>query len=211
MPKGKMRVAASEGIVGAAAVLKEPVVVPDVTVDPRYLMVNPETRSELAIPMIHKGQVIGVLDLESPQLNYVTEDHVQKLSILAANLAVSMENARLYEKRARDEARRLLSQLQNMLENLRTAQPGDMQRGGGEAQLLGVDLPLVELLSSSQQLGRSEKAAYVVGAERWLRPAPAWDRLVDRPRFGHCSILVNRAPSSVPDPDNGRVEANCRT
>src|ERR1700674_14811 len=103
--QGKLRVAASEGIVGAAATLKEPVLVPDVSVDPRYLMVNPETRSELAIPMIHKGKVIGVLDLESPQLNYFTEDHVQTLSILAANLAVSLENARLYEQLARDEAR----------------------------------------------------------------------------------------------------------
>jgi phosphoserine phosphatase RsbU/P len=103
--QGKLRAAATEGIVGAAATLKEPVVVPDVTVDPRYLMVNPETRSELAIPMIHKGKVIGVLDLESPQPNYFTEDHVQTLSILAANLAVSLENARLYEQVARDEAR----------------------------------------------------------------------------------------------------------
>jgi sigma-B regulation protein RsbU (phosphoserine phosphatase) len=103
--QGKLRVAASEGIVGAAATLKEPVIVPDVSVDPRYLMVNPETRSELAIPMIHKGKVIGVLDLESPQPNYFTEDHVQTLSILAGNLAVSLENARLYEQVARDEAR----------------------------------------------------------------------------------------------------------
>jgi phosphoserine phosphatase RsbU/P len=103
--QGKLRAAASEGIVGAAATLKEPVIVPDVTVDPRYLMVNPETRSELAIPMIHKGKVIGVLDLESPQLNYFTQDHVQTLSILAGNLAVSLENARLYEQVARDEAR----------------------------------------------------------------------------------------------------------
>ena len=55
--------------------------------------------------MIHKGRVIGVLDLESPQLNYFTADHVQALSILAAQLAVSLENARLYEKVARDEAR----------------------------------------------------------------------------------------------------------
>src|SRR4029077_19112257 len=102
---GKLRVAASEGIVGAAAALKEPVLVPDVTVDPRYVMVNPETRSELAIPMVNKGKVIGVLDLESPQPNYFTEDHVQTLSILAANLAVSLENARLYEQLARDEAR----------------------------------------------------------------------------------------------------------
>jgi sigma-B regulation protein RsbU (phosphoserine phosphatase) len=55
--------------------------------------------------MIHQGKVIGVLDLESPQLDYFTEDHVQTLSILAANLAVALENARLYEKLARDEAR----------------------------------------------------------------------------------------------------------
>src|ERR1700745_2470944 len=103
--QGKLRVAATEGIVGAAATLREPVVVPDVSIDPRYLMGNPETRSELAIPMMHKGKVIGVLDLESPQLNYFTEDHVQTLSILAANLAVSLENARLYEQVARDEAR----------------------------------------------------------------------------------------------------------
>ena len=103
--QGKLRVAVSEGIVGAAAVLRAPVRVPDVSADPRDLMVNPEPRSELAIPMIHQGKVIGVLDLESPQLDYFTEDHVQTLSILAANLAVALENARLYEKLARDEAR----------------------------------------------------------------------------------------------------------
>src|SRR5271166_2916610 len=103
--QGKLRAAATEGLVGAAATLREPVLVPDVTADPRYLMVNPETRSELAIPMMHQGKVIGVLDLESPQLNYFTNDHVQTLSILAANLAVSLENARLYEQVAKDEAR----------------------------------------------------------------------------------------------------------
>src|SRR5882724_7313860 len=103
--QGKMRVAASEGIVGAAATLREPVLAPDVTQDPRYLLVNPETRSELAIPMLHKGRILGVLDLESPQLNAFTQDHVQTLSILAANMAVSLENARLYEQVARDEAR----------------------------------------------------------------------------------------------------------
>jgi phosphoserine phosphatase RsbU/P len=103
--QGKLRATVSEGIVGAAATLKEPVLVPDVTLDSRYIMVNPETRSELAIPMLHKGKVIGVLDLESPQPNYFTQDHVQTLSILAANLAVSLENARLYEQVAQDEAR----------------------------------------------------------------------------------------------------------
>src|ERR1700756_1141166 len=103
--QGKLRVTPNEGIVGAAISTGQPVRVPDVTLDSRYIAVNPETRSELAIPMIHKGQVVGVLDLESPQTNYFTEEHVQTLMILGAHLAVSLENARLYEQLARDEAR----------------------------------------------------------------------------------------------------------
>jgi phosphoserine phosphatase RsbU/P len=101
----KSTVPEHEGIVGAAAKLKRPVVVPDVSLDPRYRLLNPETRSELAVPMIYKARVVGVMDLESPQLNYFTADHVQVLSILAAHLAVSIENARLYERVARDESR----------------------------------------------------------------------------------------------------------
>jgi phosphoserine phosphatase RsbU/P len=98
-------VAPHEGIVGAAATLRRPIVVPDVSFDPRYISLNPETRSELAVPLLYKNRVIGVLDIESPQLNYFTPDHVQALSILASQLAVSIENARLYEQVARDEAR----------------------------------------------------------------------------------------------------------
>jgi sigma-B regulation protein RsbU (phosphoserine phosphatase) len=101
----KSTVPAHEGIVGAAAALRRPIVVPDTALDPRYRMVNAETRSELAVPMISKNRVVGVMDLESPQLNYFTPDHVQVLSILAAHLAVSIENARLYEQVARDEMR----------------------------------------------------------------------------------------------------------
>jgi sigma-B regulation protein RsbU (phosphoserine phosphatase) len=103
--QGKLRVTPHEGIVGAAIATKLPVRVADVTLDSRYIMVNPETRSELAIPMLNQGRVVGVLDLESPQVNYFTEDHEQTLMILAAHLAVSLENARLYEKLAKDEAR----------------------------------------------------------------------------------------------------------
>jgi sigma-B regulation protein RsbU (phosphoserine phosphatase) len=101
----KFAVPATEGIVGAAAQLRRAILVPDVSKDPRYLMANPETRSELAVPMLHKNRVLGVLDLESPQLDYFTEDHVEGLTILASNLAVSLENARLYERVARQEAR----------------------------------------------------------------------------------------------------------
>ena len=43
---------------------RQAVLVPDVSKDPRYILLNPETRSELAVPLIYKDNVIGVLDLE---------------------------------------------------------------------------------------------------------------------------------------------------
>ncbi|MGB7593835.1 MAG: SpoIIE family protein phosphatase [Terriglobia bacterium] len=94
-----------QGIVGAAADLRQTVVVPDVTKDPRYVLVNPETRSEMVIPLIYRGRVIGVVDLESPQLSYFTEEHVRVFSTLAPQIAIAIENARLYERVARSEAR----------------------------------------------------------------------------------------------------------
>jgi len=101
----KMECPLEEGIVGAAARARQAVIVGDVRQDPRYILCNPETRSELAVPLISKNRVIGMLDLESPQLNYFRQDHAQALTILAAHLAVSLENAWLYEQVARDESR----------------------------------------------------------------------------------------------------------
>lgn len=95
----------SKGIIGAAAATRQPVLVPDVTADPRYIPINSETRSELALPLIHKDHIIAVLDLESTELNYFNEEHVRTLSVLAAQLAVAMENARLYEQLSADESR----------------------------------------------------------------------------------------------------------
>jgi sigma-B regulation protein RsbU (phosphoserine phosphatase) len=93
------------GLVGAAAELKQAILVPDVSKDPRYIMANPETKSELCVPLIHKGAVIGVLDLEHTRRNYFTEDHKRTMTTLAAQLAISIENARLYERIAKQEAR----------------------------------------------------------------------------------------------------------
>ena len=93
------------GLVGAAAQMKQAILAPDVSKDSRYIMANPETKSELCVPLIHKGAVIGVLDLEHTRRNYFTEDHKRTMTTLAAQLAIAIENARLYEKIAKQEAR----------------------------------------------------------------------------------------------------------
>jgi sigma-B regulation protein RsbU (phosphoserine phosphatase) len=93
------------GVVGYAAQMKQAVLVPDVGKSERYIATNPETRSELAVPLIYQEKVIGVLDLEHTRRGYFTEDHKRTLITLAAQLAIAIENARLYEEIARQEKR----------------------------------------------------------------------------------------------------------
>jgi sigma-B regulation protein RsbU (phosphoserine phosphatase) len=94
-----------KGIIGTAAQLREPILVPDVRKDPRYIAENPETRSELSVPLIYKGSVIGVLDLEHTRVNYFNEDHQRTLSTLAGQVAISIANARLYQRIHEEEQR----------------------------------------------------------------------------------------------------------
>ena len=94
-----------EGIIGHAAESRTPVLVPDVRKDPRYIVANPEVRSELSVPLIYKGRVIGVMDLEHTRVNYYNEDHQTTLTTLAAQVAVSIANARLYQRISEEEQR----------------------------------------------------------------------------------------------------------
>src|SRR5438034_4677318 len=94
-----------KGIVGYAVEQKQAILVRDVKKDPRYIEANPETRSELAVPLIYKDKVIGVLDLEHTRRGFFTEEHQRTITTLAAQVAIALENARLYEEVARQERR----------------------------------------------------------------------------------------------------------
>lgn len=94
-----------KGLVGYAVQTREPLLVPDVSNDPRYINTNPETRSELVVPMIYKDKVIGVLDIEHTKRGYFTEQHLRTMTTLAAQIAIAVENARLYEEVAMQEQR----------------------------------------------------------------------------------------------------------
>jgi sigma-B regulation protein RsbU (phosphoserine phosphatase) len=94
-----------EGLVGWAAMYKEPLLVSDVSKDPRYINLVEDVRSELVIPMLIKDRCIGVFDLESPELNAFTKENKELLTLLASQAAVAIENARLYEEVRRNEER----------------------------------------------------------------------------------------------------------
>jgi phosphoserine phosphatase RsbU/P len=128
--KAKTRIPLGQGLCGAAALTKQPILVGDVRRDPRYLNLVPETRSELVVPLVHKDRVVGVFDLESRELDRFTLEHVKILTPLASQVAAAIENARLYEElRARE--RRLLEEMAIARKVQRGLFPEDCPRGAG--------------------------------------------------------------------------------
>jgi phosphoserine phosphatase RsbU/P len=87
-----------EGIVGAAASGRQPVIVGDVRNDPRYLNALDAVRSELAVPLIARGRVVGVLDVQSTRPHAFSERESTMLRLIATRVAVSIDNARLYRR-----------------------------------------------------------------------------------------------------------------
>jgi sigma-B regulation protein RsbU (phosphoserine phosphatase) len=98
------RIPTSSGLVGAAVREWRPINVPDVSKDQRYLPMNPETKSELIVPLFYKGRVIGVLDLEHTRTAFFNEEHERMLTTLASQIAIAIENARLYQAVRRQES-----------------------------------------------------------------------------------------------------------
>jgi phosphoserine phosphatase RsbU/P len=91
------RIPVNTGLVGAAVREWRFINVPDVTKDARYLPMNEETRSELVAPLFYKGRIIGVMDLEHTRPHFFTEEHERILTTLAAQVAIAIENANLYQ------------------------------------------------------------------------------------------------------------------
>ncbi|HXJ90902.1 MAG TPA: sensor domain-containing diguanylate cyclase [Candidatus Binatia bacterium] len=102
--KDQIRLAADQGITGAAVARKQPVYAPDVSQDPRYFCAAQSTRSELAIPLMVRDEVVGVLDCQSDQLNHFEPETIELMTLFSTQASIALENARLYSlerKRAR--------------------------------------------------------------------------------------------------------------
>ena len=102
-----------EGLTGWVAAHGEPLLIPDVTLEPRYVwMEGSQTRSELVLPMAVKDKVIGVLDVQSNQLDAFDESDVLVLQSLADQAAIAIENARLFDaEQRRAEQFRVISEV----------------------------------------------------------------------------------------------------
>ena len=89
------------GVVGQVARTRKPVLLNDVTQSEVYVEVNPDVHSELAVPLIAKNRLIGVMDIESEQIDYFRPEHLRLLTLTASRIAQSIENASLYARVSR--------------------------------------------------------------------------------------------------------------
>ncbi len=105
------------GITGRVAHLGVSYLAPDVRAEAHYIQTVEHVRSELAVPLKIQGRVIGVLDVQSVNVGALTVKDKQLLTTLADQLAVALDNARLYDElaRAHDELRQKAEQLQHLL------------------------------------------------------------------------------------------------
>lgn len=83
-----------QGIQSWVVTNKKEIRIPDVTKDPRYISYLKNMRSELAVPMIADRVVIGVINIESPELDFFTKQHEKVLKTLASGAALAIKNAK---------------------------------------------------------------------------------------------------------------------
>ncbi|HRQ23335.1 MAG TPA: GAF domain-containing protein, partial [Anaerolineales bacterium] len=104
-PAGKA-IPVSKGVSGRVVMTRRPVRIGNVSLDPSYLEVSSETRSELCVPIISGPNILGVLNVESKRLNAFTERDERLLNTIAGGLANAIERIQLFEleKKRRQQA-----------------------------------------------------------------------------------------------------------
>src|SRR5579863_1481755 len=102
----KIQLLPGQGITGTAALKKQPVYSPDVSQDARYCCSAKSTRSELAIPLLVRDEVVGVLDCQSDRLDHFDQETTELLTLFSTQASLALQNARLYSLE-RQRARQL--------------------------------------------------------------------------------------------------------
>ena len=145
------------GITGWTAAHKRSLRINNVKEDTRYIEGSTNTKSEMAIPMIYRSEVLGVLNVESEQLNAYTETDEELLGTLGGSLAAIIANARLLEQiRAQVERERILFEITDKirrttdLQTILTTTVSELTRATGASRVrIKVGAPTNEQLKKA--------------------------------------------------------------
>ena len=90
------RLPLGEGLTGTAALQKRPIYSPNVAKEPHYISSARSTKSELAIPLMARDEVVGVLDCQSENLDHFDNDTIDLLTLFSTQASMALQNAQLY-------------------------------------------------------------------------------------------------------------------
>jgi phosphoserine phosphatase RsbU/P len=99
-----------EGMVGHVSATAKMHYAPDVRSDPYYVVSEPTTLSEVDIPLISRGKLIGIFNAQSPSLDAFSSEQIELLCALADTIAIAIENARLFRQERREKEKALREQ-----------------------------------------------------------------------------------------------------
>ena len=94
-----------EGMVGYVAATGKMRYAPDVRLDPYYIACEPDTLSEVTIPLKARGSVIGVLSVDHHEIDAFSDDQLKVLQAIAGHIAVALENARVFQSERQERQR----------------------------------------------------------------------------------------------------------
>ncbi len=144
-----------EGIVGTAASTREPVLVADVKLDDRYLGGTDVVRSELAVPMIARQRLVGVIDVQATRTGAFKDYDRAMLSLIAGRVAAAIDNAQLYRRAERQyRTIRTLSRVSNEFSSILDLDELLKKVASSVRGLINYDAFSILLVDSAQQVLR---------------------------------------------------------
>lgn len=164
-----------EGLTGTAAATREPVLVQEVRNDERYLNALDAVRSELAVPMVARGKLVGVIDLQATRPGAFTDYDRALLRLIASRVAVSIDNARLYRRVERqNRTLRMLATLSQEFTSILDLDQLLRKIATRVRSLINYDAFSILLADSKRQALRHRFSMIIFGR---VSPADCWRRL----------------------------------
>jgi GAF domain-containing protein len=117
----------ASGVIGRVARTGRPALVTDVDQDPDYVRVRAGTHSEICVPLLGRGGVLGVVDIESSGPHPLSGEDLELLMTLAPQIVIALENARLYGE-AQQQARRLalITRVAHIMTSMAAGEPASL-------------------------------------------------------------------------------------
>ena len=154
-----LRIPIGNGITGWAAAHRRTLRVNDVLQDIRYIQGSPNTRSEMAIPLLYRSELLGVLNVESEQLAAYAENDEELLGTLGGSLAAIIANARLLEQiRAQAERERILFEISDKIRRTTDMQTILATTASELTRALGASSARIKLGTNPSGMSKNKKA-----------------------------------------------------